>query len=113
MQLVLFNLLCILLVGIIAYWWANQGLFSAIIHLLCVVTAGALAFAFWERLTLGLLLRGSWFDGYAWRPVACGGCGLFLGWRFETVAGSRPPDFYGLLEERLVSREGPGTPPDR
>jgi hypothetical protein len=66
MQLVIFNLLCILLVGVIAYWWANQGLFSAIIHLLCVVTAGALAFAFWERLTVGLLLRGSWFDGYAW-----------------------------------------------
>jgi hypothetical protein len=53
----------------------------------------------------------TWFEGYAWRPVACGSCGLFLGWRFEAVSGGRPPDFYGLLEERLVSREGPGDSP--
>jgi hypothetical protein len=66
MQLIFFNVLCVILVLLIAYWWANQGLFSAIIHLLCVVTAGALALAFWEPLTLGLLLRGSWFDSYAW-----------------------------------------------
>ena len=66
MQLIIFNVLCILIVLVIAYWWANQGLFSAIIHLLCVITAGALALAFWERLTVGLLLRGSWFDAYAW-----------------------------------------------
>ncbi|MHC4827944.1 MAG: hypothetical protein ACYTEY_15425, partial [Planctomycetota bacterium] len=66
MQLVIFNILCIAMVLLIAYWWANQGLFSAIIHLLCVITAGALALAFWEPLTVGLLLRGGWFDGYAW-----------------------------------------------
>ncbi|MHC4218742.1 MAG: hypothetical protein ACYSU7_09840 [Planctomycetota bacterium] len=66
MQFMIFNVFCILGVLLIAYWWANQGLFSAIIHLLCVITAGALAFAFWEPLTIGLFLKGGWFDRYAW-----------------------------------------------
>lgn len=61
-----FNILIIALVGLIAYWWANQGLFSAILHLLCVIAAGAVALAVWEPLTYGLLLRGSPFDDYAW-----------------------------------------------
>ncbi len=60
------NIVCILMVLLIGYWWANQGLFSAIIHLLCVITAGAVALAVWEPLTVGLLLKGSFFDNYAW-----------------------------------------------
>ncbi|NIM31085.1 MAG: hypothetical protein GTN60_07155, partial [Pseudomonas stutzeri] len=63
---VVLNLIVIALVLLIAYWWANQGLFSAIIHLLCVIVAGALALAFWEPITLGLLLKGGFFDAYAW-----------------------------------------------
>lgn len=58
--------LIIPLVLLIGYWWANQGLFSAILHLVCVIVAGALAFAVWEPLTVGLLLRGSRMDGFAW-----------------------------------------------
>jgi hypothetical protein len=46
----------------------------------------------------------TWFAGYAWRPVACGVCGLFLGWRFEAFAAREPGSFWGLLEQRLVSR---------
>jgi len=46
----------------------------------------------------------TWFAGYAWSPVACGRCGLFLGWRFEARTGQEPGSFFGLLEERLVSR---------
>ncbi|MCI0629235.1 MAG: CvpA family protein [Phycisphaerales bacterium] len=61
-----FNAIIVLLVLLIAYWWANQGLFSALLHLLCVITAGAIAFAVWEPLTTGLLLRGNGFDNYAW-----------------------------------------------
>lgn len=61
-----FNIIVILLVGLIAYWWANQGLFSAILHLLCVIVAGALAFALWEPIALGLLIHGKTFDNYAW-----------------------------------------------
>ena len=60
------NIVLIALVAMIAYWWANQGLFSAIIHLLCVIVAGAIALAVWEPVTVGLLLRGNAFDNYAW-----------------------------------------------
>ena len=65
-MLFVLNITVIALVLLIAYWWATQGAFSAIIHLLCVIVAGALALAFWEPLTMGLLLRGSGFDVYAW-----------------------------------------------
>lgn len=61
-----FNIVIVFLTLLIAYWWANQGLFSAIIHLLCVVVAGSIALALWEPITHGLLLKGGWFDGYAW-----------------------------------------------
>jgi hypothetical protein len=63
---VIFNLIVVLLVGLIGYWWANQGVFSALLHLVCVVVAGAIALAFWEPLTVNVLLRGTAFDDYAW-----------------------------------------------
>ena len=46
----------------------------------------------------------TWFEGYAWRPLGCGGCGGFLGWRFEASADAPPGPrrFYGLLTERLL-----------
>lgn len=66
MSIAIFNIAIILLVLLIAYWWANQGLFSAILHLVCVIVAGAITFAVWEPLTVGLLLRGNGFDDYAW-----------------------------------------------
>lgn len=65
-MLTVFNVILILIVLLIAYWWANQGFFSAMLHLLCVIIAGAIALAFWEPLTIGLLLRGNMFDNYAW-----------------------------------------------
>ena len=65
-MLIFFNIIIIALVLLIAYWWANQGLFSAILHLVCVIVAGAVALAVWEPLTTGLLLRGNMFDDYAW-----------------------------------------------
>jgi len=61
-----FNLVILGLVGLIGYWWANQGVFSGLLHLLCVIVAGAIAFAFWEPVTVGLLLRGTGFDNFAW-----------------------------------------------
>ncbi len=63
---VVFNIGLILLVLLIAYWWANQGLFSAVLHLLCVIVAGAITLAVWEPLTVGLALQGTQFDDYAW-----------------------------------------------
>jgi hypothetical protein len=65
-MLIVFNIVVILMVLLIAYWWANQGLFSSILHLLCVIAAGAIALSLWEPLTVGVLLRGTFFDDYAW-----------------------------------------------
>ena len=48
------NILVIGFAGLIAYWWATQGIFSALLHLVCVIAAGVLAFATWEPAT-GLL----------------------------------------------------------
>jgi len=45
------NLLVIGFAGLIAYWWANQGLYSSVLHLACVICAGVLAFATWEPIT--------------------------------------------------------------
>ncbi len=42
------NILVILLVAFVAYMWSQQGLFSAFLHLVCTIVAGAIAFAFWE-----------------------------------------------------------------
>jgi len=47
---------------LIAYWWSNAGAFSALIHLLCVITAGALAFALWEPIAYAVMERG--MDGH-------------------------------------------------
>jgi hypothetical protein len=64
-MLIGFNIVVILLTIFIAYWWANQGLFSALLHLLCVIVAGALALAFWEPLA-GVLITGGKGDPYWW-----------------------------------------------
>jgi hypothetical protein len=44
----------------------------------------------------------TWFQGYAWRVALCAGCGIHLGWRFETAAERSPPVFFGLLRRELV-----------
>ncbi|MSR44783.1 MAG: CvpA family protein [Phycisphaerales bacterium] len=71
-MIVLFNVIVLSFVLLIAYWWANQGLFSALLHCLCVIVAGAIALAFWEPVVLGFLLKGGAFDNYAW-GMALGG----------------------------------------
>ncbi|MCP3902800.1 MAG: CvpA family protein [Planctomycetes bacterium] len=71
-MLIVANIILIAIGGLIAYWWANQGFFSALLHLLCVIVAGAVAFAVWEPLTLGLLIRGGGFDNYAWGVTLVG-----------------------------------------
>lgn len=71
-MIVVLNIVIVLIVGAIAYWWANQGLFSALLHMLCVIAAGAVALALFEPLTVGLFLRGGWFDDYAWGVTLVG-----------------------------------------
>lgn len=60
----IFNILVIGFIGLIAYWWANQGLFSATMHFVCVLCAGVLAFASWEPAT-GILMSQKWAQPYA------------------------------------------------
>lgn len=71
------NILIVILVLLIAYWWANQGLFSAILHLVAVIAAGAIAFAVWEPLTY-MQLSGSKWDGYAWGVTLIGAFAVML-----------------------------------
>ncbi|MCA9291383.1 MAG: CvpA family protein [Phycisphaerales bacterium] len=63
-MLIILNFLIIAITLLIAYWWANQGFFSAMLHLICVIAAGTITLAFWEPLNM-LLMRGTWFDDYA------------------------------------------------
>src|SRR5262245_38887130 len=65
MQVIL-NIGVIGLVGLIAYWWSNQGAFSALLHFFCVVVAGAVALSLWEPVTTTWLLSGGFFDSYMW-----------------------------------------------
>lgn len=68
---IVFNLLVIGFVALIAYWWANQGVLSALLHLIAVIAAGALAFAGWEPISHKLLAIAA-LQPYAW------GIGLML-----------------------------------
>jgi hypothetical protein len=58
------NLIVIGAVLLIAYLWASRGFFSAFLHLLCTIAAGAIAFALWEPLAYGVLLNVR--DDIAW-----------------------------------------------
>jgi hypothetical protein len=51
------NVAAILIVGAIAYVWLTRGFFSALLHMVCVIAAGAIAFALWEPLGYFLLGR--------------------------------------------------------
>lgn len=74
---VAFNLIIIALVALIAYWWVNQGLFSAILHFVCVVVAGAIAFAVWEPLAV-MMLDKEILVNYAWGIALLGPFALSL-----------------------------------
>ena len=54
-MLIVFNLLVVAGVFGLAYLWMTRGFFSAFLHLLCTLAAGAIAFAFWEQLSHVLL----------------------------------------------------------
>jgi len=44
----------------------------------------------------------SWFIGYRWRLAACRGCGVHMGWLFESKTGF----FAGLILAALTREEG-------
>jgi len=70
-MIIIFNLAIIGLVLLIGYWLANEGLFSSLLHLVCVITAGAIALSVWEPITMSLMGGGS-FDNYVWGVVLVG-----------------------------------------
>lgn len=51
-------------IGIMIAWWAGQGMFSSLIHLVLTILAGCVAFAVWEPLAAGFLLDR--MPDYAW-----------------------------------------------
>lgn len=42
------SIACILFLALVTYWWGNQGVFDAFLHLTCVIVSAALAVALWE-----------------------------------------------------------------
>lgn len=50
------NMLVVAFILLLAFFFSTQGLFSAILHLVVTVLAGAVALALWEPLTYGYLL---------------------------------------------------------
>lgn len=57
-MIVFLNILIVGIALLIAYWWANQGAFSAFLHLACVVAAMAMSFALWEVVAARLFATG-------------------------------------------------------
>lgn len=49
------SLIAIALTAGIAYAWVVRGCFSAFLHMVCVLIAGAIAFGFWETVSLAIL----------------------------------------------------------
>jgi hypothetical protein len=56
---VIISVIGILAILLITYWWGSSGAFSAMIHFLCVVTSGCIAFAVWEPIAYRMLGGGS------------------------------------------------------
>ena len=55
----------IVFIVLATYWFGfKEGFFSAVVHLTCVIVAGALAFAFWEPLAHVML--GTGMREWAW-----------------------------------------------
>lgn len=86
----IFNIIVAALVLLIAYWWANQGVFSSILHFVCVACAGAMALALWEPVTVNFLLSGGGFDDYAW-GLSLGGMFVLFLFLFRLAADKLAP----------------------
>ncbi len=76
-MIIVLNLLVLGLAALIAYWWASQGAFSALLHLLCVIAAGVLAFALWEPVAVKVLGMGA-LSNFAWGVGLLAPFALFL-----------------------------------
>ena len=70
------HLVVIAIIGVIAYIWASRGFFSAFLHMLCVLVAGAIAFAVWEP--IALLIMSSDDSGNGWLTEMAWTLGLIV-----------------------------------
>src|ERR1043165_2747152 len=50
-----FSLVAIAVVGVVGYIWCTRGFYSSFLNMVCVIIAGAIAFAFWEQVALKLM----------------------------------------------------------
>ena len=57
------SILIIIVIALSAFWWSNQGTFSAFLHMLCCLVAGAIAFAAWEPATY-MVLNAEWLPKF-------------------------------------------------
>lgn len=55
----------ILMIVVIAYVWSARGFLSGFMHMLCVIAAGAMAFAVWEPIAMWILGQQGGQDGMA------------------------------------------------
>lgn len=68
----IFNVAALILVAVLTYLWSRWGFFSAFIHVVCTLIAGAVAFGVWEPLAQILLSFSpnsgflSFIEGVAW-----------------------------------------------
>ncbi len=60
------SLIAIAIVLVTTYIWLTRGFFSAFLHMMCVVLAGGIAFAFWEPLAYAFLGKSSFLEAIAW-----------------------------------------------
>ena len=63
------SILTIIVIALAAFWWGNQGAFSALLHMLCALVAGAIGFAVWEPVAYTLLDAGGlpkFIPQFAW-----------------------------------------------
>ena len=51
----IFNVACVGAVALAAYIWSRGGVFAAMLHLLCTLVAGAVAFGLWEPIAYALI----------------------------------------------------------
>jgi len=72
------NLLSIAIILGLGYLWVTRGFFSALLHLACVIAAGAIAFGLWETVALAILNKAPQTGFLSFAGDAAWGLGLAL-----------------------------------
>jgi len=89
------NIVILLFLLAMAYFGSVNGLFSAFLHLMVVITVGTIAFAIWEPLTLGLLMK--------YVPIMAWTLGLILPFAVLLIV-------FRLVVDKLVPRNAEFMP---